>query len=367
MKKKPIKICIVVGTRPEIIKLAPVIKYCVKNKLNFFIINTSQHYDYIMSKIFFDELGLPHPKYHLDASKGTHAEETGEMVVFIERVLTKEKPGVVLVQGDTNTVLSGALAAAKMLIPVAHIEAGLRSFDERMPEELNRILTDHMSSFLFAPAVTDKMNLLKDGIFEKKIFVVGNTIVDAVYNYGRLNRKPLCIGDCYGLDFKKDSYMLVTAHRPENVDFKDTLQEILKGIELVYKKFWLPMVYPIHPRTKKMIKQFDLKVPEGLRLIEPVGYLHMLELIKKARLVLTDSGGIQEEACVLKVPCVTMRMSTERPETVSVGANIISGVKPLNILKCAEIMFRKQAKWSNPYGNGKTAEKIMKILLSRLQ
>ncbi len=320
----------------------------------------------MMSKVFFDELGLSRPKYNLDATKGTHGEETAEMILFIEKVLHKEKPDVVLVQGDTNTVLSGALAAVKMHIRIGHVEAGLRSFDERMPEEINRTLADHMATFLFAPTALAKMNLLRDGISEKKIFVVGNTIVDAVCAYSEVKHVPLCHGVCFGLHFPKGSYILATLHRAENVDVKGTLRQILKGIELVHRRFGMPVVCPIHPRTQKMIKKFRLSVPQGVKLIEPVGYVHLLHLLKNARLVLTDSGGLQEECCILKTPCVTMRLSTERSETVNVGANIIAGTKALDILKSAETMANKRAKWQNPFGDGKTSERIIKILLGKL-
>ena len=365
-KRKQIKFCIVLGTRPEIIKMSSIIRYCMQNKLDYFIIDTAQHYEYLMSRIFLDELKIPRPKYGLEASRGTHAEQVAKMILFIERVLVKEKPDVVLIEGDTNTVLSGALAAVKLHIKIAHVEAGLRSRDERMPEETNRILADHMSNFLFAPTIWAKENLLEEGIPDKKIFVVGNTIVDAVKHYSSKIMKPICIGECFGLNSKKDSYMLTTVHRPENVDSKEVLKQIMEGLELVYKRYRLPIIWPIHPRTKRMFKKFNLSMPEGIRMINPVSYLHMLHLIKWARLVLTDSGGVQEESCILRVPCVTMRISTERPSTVHVGANIIAGTNSLNILRCAKVMLKKQRKWRNPFGNGTTGERIVRILRKKL-
>ena len=359
-------VAIILGTRPEIIKMSPVIRACEERGVSYFLLHTGQHYSYNMDAVFFEQLRLPKAKYNLDVGSGTHGEQTAKILTGVEKVLIKEKPSAVLVQGDTNTVLSGALAAVKMHIRIGHVEAGLRSFDERMPEEINRTLADHMATFLFAPTALAKMNLLRDGISEKKIFVVGNTIVDAVCAYSEVKHVPLCHGVCFGLHFPKGSYILATLHRAENVDVKGTLRQILKGIELVHRRFGMPVVCPIHPRTQKMIKKFRLSVPQGVKLIEPVGYVHLLHLLKNARLVLTDSGGLQEECCILKTPCVTMRLSTERSETVNVGANIIAGTKALDILKSAETMANKRAKWQNPFGDGKTSERIIKILLGKL-
>lgn len=365
-KKNSIKIGIIVGTRPEIIKMSSIVKSLTKRNINHFIINTAQHYDYIMSKVFFKELGIPKPKYSLDISTGTHAEETAKMMVFIEKVLVKEKPDVVLIEGDTNTVLSAALAAVKLHINIGHVEAGLRSFDYRMPEEMNRILTDRMSNFLFAPTQQAERNLLVTGISKEKIFVVGNTIVDAVYQNMKLANKPKQLEEDLGIRLIKNKYFLVTAHRPENVDSKETLADILGGFRMIYKKYSLPLVYPIHPRAKKMLKKFKLSVPRGVHLIDPISYLDLLYLLSNAKLVLTDSGGIQEEACVMKTPCVTFRISTERPESIWVGANIISGTKPSKIINCVDIMLERGKKWDNPFGNGKTGEKITDILLNKL-
>jgi UDP-N-acetylglucosamine 2-epimerase (non-hydrolysing) len=235
-----------------------------------------------------------------------------------------------------------------------------------MAEELNRTLTDHISNFLFAPTPLAKKHLLREGIAAKKIFVVGNTIADAIAQYSKMIDRPICKGKCFGVNFKKNSYMLATIHRPENVDSKESLKEIMKGLRMIYKEYNLPIIYPVHPRTKKMLEQFNLSFPSGLQLIDPVSYLHFLCLVKKARLVLTDSGGVQEECCILKVPCVTMRISTERPETVSAGANIISGTKSSNILKSADIMLKKKRIWKSPFGNGHTAEKIVDLLENKI-
>lgn len=365
-KKKTIKVGIIVGTRPEIIKMSPVIRSFDKRGINYFLVNTAQHFDYVMSKVFFKELGISKPKYSLDISTGTHAEETAKMIVFIEKVLVKEKPDAVLIEGDTNTVLSAALAAVKLHINIGHVEAGLRSFDYRMPEEMNRILTDRMSNLLFAPTQQSERNLLVTGISKEKIFVVGNTIVDAVYQNMKLAAKPKKLEKKLGVKLIKNKYFLVTAHRPENVDSKEIMRDILSGFRLIHKKYSLPIIYPIHPRAKKMLKKFKLSTPKGVHLIDPIGYFDLLYLLGNARLVLTDSGGIQEEACVAKTPCVTFRISTERPETIWVGANIISGTKPTKILNCVDTMLERGRSWENPLGDGKTGEKITDILLKSL-
>ena len=355
-----IKIAIILGTRPEIIKMSSVIWECEKQGFNFFILHTNQHYSKNLDRIFFRELELPRPKYNLNIGSGTHAEETGKMLVGIEKVLTKEKPDIVLVEGDTNTVLAGALAAVKLHIKVGHVEAGLRSYFKEMPEEINRILTDHCSDFLFAPTKKAKEILLREGISEKKIFITGNTIVDAVYQNLKLAQKKAKI--LKKLRLEKEKYFLLTLHRQENVDKKERLKGILKGLELVYKKNNLPIIYPIHPRTEKMIKKFKLKIPRGVKLIEPVGFLDFLQLEVNAKLVLTDSGGVQEETCILKIPCVTLRDNTERPETLKVGSNVLVGVDSQKILKCVSEIVDKKRNWENPFGSGKAGENIISII-----
>ena len=279
------KISIILGTRPEIIKMSPVIRECEEQGLYYFILHTGQHYSYNLDKIFFEELELPEAKYNLDVGSGTHAEETGKMLIGIEKVLKEEKPDIVLVEGDTNTVLGGALAASKLHIKVGHVESGLRSYDRTMPEEINRALADHVSDYLFAPTEKAKKNLLREGIEENKIFVTGNTIVDAVYQNLEIARRKVDILKKLNLNSKE--YFLVTAHRQENVDVKERLKGILDGLKLVYNDFNLPIIYPIHPRTMKRIKKFGLEVPEGVELIEPLGFLEFLQLEANAKLVLT--------------------------------------------------------------------------------
>ena len=304
-------ISIILGTRPEIIKMSPVIRECEEKGLDYFILHTGQHYSYEMDRVFFDELELPQPKYNLDVGSGTHAEQTGRIMIGVEKVLMKERPDIVLVQGDTNTTLSGALAAAKLQIKVGHVEAGLRSFDRRMPEEINRVLTDHISDYLFAPTEKARQNLLREGLDGSRIYVTGNTIVDAVYQNLEIAKKKVNVLKDLGL--KSEGYFLVTAHRQENVDVKERLKGILKGLELIHQEFSMPVVFPIHPRTRRRIEEFGLSL-DGIEVINPLGFLEFLQLEANARLVLTDSGGVQEETCILKVPCVTLRDNTERPE-----------------------------------------------------
>lgn len=352
------KFCIILGTRPEIIKLSPIIRECERQGLDYFIIHTGQHYSYEMDRIFFDELKLPLPKYHLDVGSGTHGHQTGKMLAGIEDILTKERPGIVYVQGDTNTVLAGALAAAKLQIKIGHVEAGLRSFDRSMPEEINRVIADHISDLLFAPTERAKELLLKEGIPEGKIFVTGNTIVDAVFENLKIAESS---GILEKLGVKPKSYMLSTIHRQENTDDRDRLADIFRGLGLVSLESHMPIIMPIHPRTRKMLAEFRIEVPAGVQVIEPLGFMDFLKAESNARLVLTDSGGVQEECCILGVPCVTIRENTERPETVEVGSNVIAGLEHERIVKAARAMIDKSGKWDNPFGDGKAAEKIINV------
>jgi len=356
------KIGIILGTRPEIIKMSEIITLCEKRNLDYFIIHTGQHYSYNMDKAFFENLELPNPKYNLNVGSGTHGEQTGKILARVEQVLLKEKPSIILVEGDTNTVLAGALAATKLGIKVGHVEAGLRSFDKNMPEEINRILTDHVSDYLFCPTEQSKEMALREGIDLDKIYVTGNTIVDAVIRNKKLAMKKSKI--LKNLDLDKGKYFLVTAHRQGNVDFKENLKKLLSALEKIYRKYKVPMVYPVHPRTKKRMKEFNLKTPKGVRLIEPLGYLDFLKLESNAKLVLTDSGGIQQEACTLKIPCVTLRENTESPETVEVGSNMIVGLETDKIFKSINQMLEKNNDWRNPFGDGNASNQIIEIILA---
>lgn len=355
------KTAIVLGTRPEIIKMSPVIRVLEERDVDFFIVHTGQHYSYNLDKVFFEQLRLPTPKYNLKVGSGTHGEQTGGMLIGVEKVLMDEKPDIVLVQGDTNSTLAGALASVKLHIPVGHVEAGLRSFDMGMPEEVNRVLTDHMASLLFAPTFKARENLLREGVPDDVVFVTGNTVVDAVHHSLNL-ADTNGILDKLGVD--SGEYFLVTVHRQENVDDVNRFQDILEGLRLIHKHYGLPMIYPTHPRAAKRIREFKLNT-EGLTLIDPVDYLSFLKLEKEAKVILTDSGGVQEEACILRVPCVTLRDNTERPETLEVGANVLAGTSPKSILEKAGVMLERPKNWANPFGDGRAGERIVEILLDR--
>jgi UDP-N-acetylglucosamine 2-epimerase (non-hydrolysing) len=349
-------IALVLGTRPEIIKMSPVIRECERRSLDFFIMHTGQHYSYNMDRVFFEQLKLPEAKYNLDVGSGTHGEQTGKMMAGIEKVLMQEKPDAVLVQGDTNTVLAGALAAVKLGIKVGHVEAGLRSYDRRMPEEINRVLADHASDYLFAPTEKAKNILLHEGIPENSIFVTGNTIVDAVHQNLKIAKEKNTLEE---LNIEPKDYFLVTAHRQENVDDPERFAGIMNGLDKLSREFGIPVVYPIHPRSRKRMQEFRIKTNGSIRLIDPVDFLDFLQLESNARLVLTDSGGVQEETCILGVPCVTLRDNTERPETVEVGSNMLAGIEPERIVKCARNMLGRSNGWKNPFGDGKAAERIV--------
>ena len=355
------KLGIILGTRPEIIKLSSIIRYCQKNRLKYFVIHTNQHYSENMDAIFFKELELPKPKYNLRIGSGSHGEMTGGMMVKMEEVLLKEKPDVVLVQGDTNTVMSGALVASKLGIKVGHVEGGLRSYDRTMPEEINRIVTDHVSDFLFCPTKKQASILLREGIDKKKIHITGNTVVDAVFECSKIAEQRSDILVKHGL--KRDDYVLVTSHRPATVDVKRNLQSVLHGIEKIVSESDKKIVFPIHPRTKKMIEKFKIKLSRRFLLIDPVGYLDMLELQRNAFLIVTDSGGIQEESCILKKKCVVIRENTERPEAVKVGGCVLAGNSDAQRIYIeAARLLKKKIIWKNPFGDGKSGERIVSIV-----
>lgn len=354
-------IAVVLGTRPEIIKMAPVIRECERRGLNYFVLHTGQHYSYEMDSIFFEQLELPSARYNLDVGSGNHAEQAGKIMAGVEKVLINERPDVVLVQGDTNTVMAGALAASKLHIKVGHVEAGLRSYDHTMPEEINRVVADHISDYLFAPTSISRENLRKEGIAEEKIHVTGNTIVDSVYQSLEIaNRKVNALAD---LGLKTKEYFLVTSHRQENVDNRDRLGKIIKGLERIGREFSLPVVFPVHPRTRKMIEKFGFEF-DGIRAIDPVGFLEFLQLEANARLALTDSGAVQEETCILGVPCVTLRDNTERPETLEIRSNVLAGADALQMVEKVKLMLCRGNGWKNPFGDGKAGKLILDSISS---
>lgn len=351
-------IAIILGTRPEIIKMSPIIRECERRGLEHLILHSGQHYSYEMDRIFFEQLGLPQPDFNLDAGSGTQAEQTGRIMVGVEEILLKESPDVVLVQGDTNTTLAGALTSAKLGIQVGHVEAGLRSYDRSMPEEVNRVLADHLSDMLFAPTERARRNLELEGM-TRNVFVTGNTVVDAVLENRRIAEES--VDPLADHSLEPDRYVLVTVHRKENVDTPEVLRSIVSGLLLVREEFGMPVLFPMHPRTKGMVEKIGIDL-DGITVVKPIGYLEFLMLESKASLILTDSGGVQEEACILRVPCVTLRENTERPETIDVGSNMIAGRDPSRILELSRRMISKERNWSNPFGDGKAGERITRII-----
>lgn len=359
------KIGIIVGTRPEIIKMAPVIRECEKRNIPFFIIHSNQHYSKEMDSIFFEELHLPAPHYNLGVGSGLHSNQTGNILIKMEPILLEEKPDVVLVQGDTNTVLGGALAASKLNIKVGHIEAGLRSYDRTMPEETNRIMTDHISEYLFAVGPNQENILKAEGIATDKIHTVGNTVSDSLFQHLEISAKTSNI--LSDLNLNAGEYFLVTAHRASNVDISSNLLELLHLFDEMHKNYTGTIVWPIHPRTQSKLKEFNIELPSYLQLIEPVGYLDFIQLQKHSKLILTDSGGIQEEACLLGVPSLTLRENTERPEAVEVGASELVGRDAVKAVKAAkQWLSRESYSWENPFGDGHVAEYIIDTIVKDL-
>lgn len=355
-------IAIVLGTRPEIIKLSPVIRECENRGLSYTVVHTGQHYSEELDSVFFDRLGLPTPDYNLSVGSGSHGAQTGEMLAEIESVLVDEDPAVVLVQGDTNSVLAGAIATSKLDAELGHVEAGLRSFDREMPEEINRILSDHVADYLFAPTDEAKAILLDEGRPEERVYVTGNTIVDAVVANREMAAEKSDVLDEFGLE--PEEFILVTAHRAENVDDPDRLRSLLDGIDRAARHLNVRAIYPVHPRTQERIREFDVTVPSTIDLVEPLDFLDFLHLEDTATLAITDSGGVQEETCILGTPCVTVRDSTERPETVTVGANVVVGTDPEDIRMAADKMVQRVGEWENPFGDGNTAGRILDVLQS---
>lgn len=358
-------LAIILGTRPEIIKMAPIIWECEKRSNSYFILHTGQHYTSNMDETFFKEFNLPDPKHNLDLGQFSYCKQVGLFTKNISRVLSKEKPDVVLVQGDTTSVVAGALSANKLGIKVAHHEAGLRSYDITMLEEVNRVITDHVSDFLFTPTQTATNNLIKEGVEKNKICCTGNTIVDVINKYLPIIKRSDVLSS---LGLQKNNYFLVTAHRAENVDNRIRLQNIFSGLKLVKESFPdMKIIFPLHPRTKKRIEEFGIALPAGIKIIEPISYFSMLALESNARLIITDSGGIQEEACVLQVMAVTIRDNTERPETVEYGFNtLVPGVEPQHILEKVKEMLGRKRRWVNFFGDGHAAVRIVDYLHNKI-
>ena len=356
------KIVSIVGARPQFIKASSVSKALRQTKHQEFIIHTGQHYDYEMSHVFFNEMELPEPDVNLEVGSGSHGKQTGEMLMQIEKVLMAEKPSCVLVYGDTNSTLAGALAAVKLHIPVAHVEAGLRSFNRKMPEEHNRVLTDHMSDFLFCPTKTAVNNLENEGITQG-VHLVGDVMYDSILHHIKLAERKSDVIE--RLKLKPKCYALATVHRAENTDDPDRLRNIIETLELINKE--TRVIFPVHPRTKKYLRNPELKIQNlKLKIIDPVPYLDMLLLEKHARVILTDSGGVQKEACWFKVPCVTLRDETEWIETVASGWNTVVGTNP-DLIKKAVEEAHSERDIRNFYGDGNASTSIANILSSKLK
>jgi UDP-N-acetylglucosamine 2-epimerase (non-hydrolysing) len=359
------KVISVVGARPNFMKIAPIhfefLKY--KDKIRHLICHTGQHYDEKMSRIFFDELGLPKPDFYLGIGSGSHAVQTAGVMVAFEKILLEEKPDMVVVAGDVNSTIACSLVAVKMRIKVAHVEAGLRSWDRDMPEEINRILTDSISDLLFVTEDSGMQNLKKEGIADEKVFFTGNVMIDSLAsNLHRIEAS----GILKELQLDPSKYIVATIHRPSNVDHPDSLAGILRLLGKYAKG--RKVVFPVHPRTRSNIKNFGLEqelVPE-LILTEPIGYIDFLSLVKNAGLIITDSGGIQEESTYLGVQCITLRDNTERPVTVSHGTNHLAGTDIAKVDKVvAEVLEGKVKKGSiPPLWDGKAAERICRQLVN---
>lgn len=359
------KIATILGTRPEIIKMAPIIDEISKRDIDQIVLHTGQHYDAEMSDNFFKDLNIRTPDYNIHVGSGTHGKQTGLMMQRIEEVLLEEKPDIVLVQGDTNAVLAGALVASKLHIPIGHVEAGLRSFDMTMPEEVNRRVADVSSLMYFVPTVESAINLLAEGVSRKNLFVTGNTVVDACFRHLELAKeKGISEQSLKELNIDEmDNILTLTMHRAENVDVKERVVNIIDALKQLDD---MNIIFPIHPRTKNTLEKFglfeELNNLEHVHIIKPLGYLDFLYLTSVSTLILTDSGGLQEEAITLDVPALTLRYNTERPETVTAGGNILVGSDKDAILENArkilddEEFANKMRNAVNPYGQGESAK-----------
>jgi len=355
------KIAIIIWTRPEIIKMAPVIREIEKRWKKYFIIHTNQHYSKEMDEIIFKDLKLNKAKYNLEVWSGNHWEQTWKMLWRIEKVFLKEKPDIVLVHWDTNTTLAWALAAKKMQIKVWHIEAWLRSFDNSMPEETNRILVDHLSDFLFAPTKEAVKNIKNEWISEKKIYNVWNTVVDAIIQHQKLSKNSKILQK---LNITNNNYILLTCHRPANTDSKINLNNIITWLSEVWKKYNLNIIFTAHPRTKNKIENFWIIIPNNIKIIPPIWYLDMISLMSNAKIIFTDSGWIQEEACILNTPTITLRNNTERPESMLTWWNILVWANKEKILTWTEKMINWKFNWNiKPFGSWNTASQILDILI----
>lgn len=362
------KIATILGTRPEIIKMAPIIAEISKRGIDQIVLHTGQHYDKEMSDNFFRDLEIPAPDYNIHVGSGTHGRQTGRMMEGIEEILMEEKPDIVLVQGDTNAVLAGALVCAKLHIAVGHVEAGLRSFDLTMPEEINRKVADICSAMYFIPTEQSAINLLAEGFSRKDLIITGNTVVDACFRHLEIAEKRGFEEESLkDLDIDNmDNILTLTMHRAENVDVKERVTNIIGALKELSD---MNIIFPIHPRTRHTLENFglfdELNDMDHVHIVKPIGYLDFLLLTSKSTLILTDSGGLQEEAITLDVPALTLRYNTERPETVTAGGNILVGSNKDAILENANKILNdkefaeKMKNAENPYGQGDAAERTV--------
>ena len=365
MKPSRLKVVTVVGTRPQFVKASMVSRaFRSHPEIQEILVHTGQHYDSNLSEIFFAELGIPEPSFHLGIGSGTHGYQIARMLEPIEQVLIQEQPAWVLVYGDTNSTLAGALAASKLHLPLAHIEAGLRSFNRNMPEELNRVLTDHASDLLFPPTDLAERNLRTEGIAAERIRLVGDVMCDAARYFQCLAERQSTILDRFQLDSQR--YILATVHRAENTDCGDRLRTILRGLDEAATG--LPIIFPLHPRTRSVLANLEgfTKLSERLRFVDPVGYLDMAMLERNARLIVTDSGGVQKEAFFYSVPCVTLRTETEWQELIELGWNRLAPPTSANSVATAlqKALTETPRMSRNPYGDGHAAEHVVQHLLT---
>ncbi|MDP7349541.1 MAG: UDP-N-acetylglucosamine 2-epimerase (non-hydrolyzing) [Nitrospinota bacterium] len=360
------KIATVIGARPQFIKAAIVSSHIKrKDEINEIIIHTGQHYDKNMSDVFFDELNIPVPSYNLNIGSATHGKQTGRMIEAIEKILFEEHPDKVLLYGDTNSTLAGAIAASKLNIKIAHVEAGMRSFNKTIPEEINRIITDRVSDILFCPTTAAVENLKNEGM-RKGVYLVGDVMYDSILYFDKISDVKTELHKKLNLNEKDamEKYILVTIHRQENTDCIENLSSILNAMSQIKEE----IVLPLHPRTKKTIEKEKLSYKENIKIIEPVSYREMLSLEKNAHMILTDSGGVQKEAFIFNVPCITFREETEWVETVENGMNKLTGASTNKILDAYDNFSGNRENLHSDagkvYGNGKSASKIIDILLN---
>ncbi len=359
------RIVTIIGTRPEIIKMAPVVKALDALDHEHVLVHSGQHYDVMMDRIFFRDMELREPNYRFELKEQPpHL----QVATTMRQVATVAKSAdLVIIHGDTNTTVAGALLASKLDRPLAHVEAGIRSFDKSMPEEVNRIIADQLSNLLFAPTPVSRENLQRENVTEG-VHVVGNSVIDALLQNLPIAEKRSDVLSRLGLT--PHGYMVLTFHRSENVDSKERLSRALVAFERAADEAEMPILFPIHPRTAKRLQEFGLEKradeQASLRRIEPTGYLDMLILEKNAALVMTDSGGLQEESCFFRVPCVTLRENTERPETLEIGSNVLAGTDPERVRDAVRRQLDAERDWLNPYGDGTTGERIAQLVAASL-